>query len=170
MDISVRRVLTREGEALKIVRLAALRESPDAFGPTWEAESQRPPHFWEGWATSASTGDAGATFFAMLGVDVVGMVGGYRPDLRNEVEVFGMWTAPTVRRNGAGSQLLQATMTWAEEGGFGATIGLWVTYGNDAATRLYASAGFRATGERRALPSNPEREVVRLVRGTEARS
>jgi ribosomal protein S18 acetylase RimI-like enzyme len=33
-------------------------------------------------------------------------------------------------------------------------VALWVAEGNDAASALYRSAGFVATGERQPLPSN----------------
>jgi RimJ/RimL family protein N-acetyltransferase len=153
-----------EVDQLRTVRLAALRESPDAFGPTYEVESQRSRAFWEEWAAAASAGDAGATFFAEAGPDVVGIVGAYRPGVRGDVEIFGMWIAARVRGAGAGRQLLEACLSWADECSPRGAIGLWVTEGNEAATRLYSSVGFDSTGKRRPLPSNHALDVVQMVR------
>jgi ribosomal protein S18 acetylase RimI-like enzyme len=160
----VRRMRAMEGDRLRRVRLAALRESPEAFAPTYDAERQRPQSFWDEWASAASAGDSGATFFALADHTVIGMVGAYRPGGRGVAEIFAMWASPAVRGAGVGRRLLRAAVSWAETSDPSAAIGLWVTQGNEAAVRLYSSEGFEATGQHKTLPSNHELEVVRMAR------
>src|SRR4051794_6540538 len=118
----VRRMRASEGDQLRRIRLAAVRESPDAFAPTYDVEMQRPRSFWDEWAVAASAGDAGATFFALADHKVVGMVGAYRPGGRRDAAIFAMWAAPTVRGTGVGRRLLGAAVSWAEASEPGAAI------------------------------------------------
>lgn len=41
-------------------------------------------------------------------------------------------------------------------------VELWVTRGNDAAVRLYETAGFRLTGGHQPLPSDPCKDELRM--------
>jgi hypothetical protein len=58
---------------------------------------------------------------------------------------------------------LDAVVAWAA-GTNATTVSLWVTCGNTAAERLYASTGFVASGETRPLPSDPSKEEARMER------
>lgn len=149
---------------LKAVRLAALAESPSAFGSTHAAEAAMTDDAWAARAADGASGSERATFFALDGDEVVGLVGGFLEG-PGEMHLVSMWTAPTARRRGVGRRLVAAVLEWAEESG-AETVGLWVTRGNDAAELLYASMGFVRNGEHQPLPSDPCKDEVRMIRAT----
>ena len=65
-----------------------------------------------------------------------------------------MWVHPDHRGTGVASALVDAVTTWATEDG-ATRLTLWVARTNDPAVSLYRRHGFTATGESKALPSNP---------------
>lgn len=162
MPLTIRRVRSDEGDALSAIRLAALKESPSAFGSTYEVEAERTA---DEWAASARSGAAGlhrVTFFALVNDRIVGLVGGFRPQADGfAVDLVSMWTAPDMRRVGVGRALVGAVLEWARAMS-ATTVGLWVTDGNAAAHRLYESIGFRVTGESRPRPSDPSKGEFRM--------
>jgi len=89
-------------------------------------------------------------------------VGGLRstdgPDL---VDLVSMWCAPDVRRSGVARALVGAVVDWAHSSGTH-VVGLWVTRGNEPATRLYERLGFVANGNHQPLPSDPCKDEVRM--------
>lgn len=164
MPVVVRRIDVGEGELLKHVRLAALRDSPSAFGSTYDAEVHRSDAEWARRARLGASGTDRVTFFAIDGARVVGLAGGYRDDeVRTEVELVSMWTSPVARRGGVGRGLVKSVLEWAGATGAG-LVGLWVTRGNEPAQLLYKSTGFEATGEYQPLPSDPCKDELRMVR------
>src|SRR5213075_3335252 len=127
---------------LKRVRLAALLDTPSAFGSTHADEAGRSDGEWQERAVAGADGRDRVTFFA---VDddgtVLGLAGGYRPDGDlGAVELVSMWTAPDARRRGVGSALVRAVLDWADERVD--AVSLWVTRGNDPAHSLYERMGF----------------------------
>jgi RimJ/RimL family protein N-acetyltransferase len=164
----VRRITADEGAELERVRLAALADSPFAFGSTFAAESDRPAAEWDLRARLGASGRDRSTFFARRNGEIVGLAGGHRePDLPDEVNLVSMWTAPTARRGRVGSELVRAVLTWAAETG-ASRVTLWVTEGNEPARALYERLGFEPTGERQPLPSDPTLDEHRMVRVLDA--
>jgi GNAT superfamily N-acetyltransferase len=161
--IVVRRIRPGEAEALRLVRLAALTESPSAFGSTYAGESSLTIEEWTDRARAGSGGSDRATFFAVAGEDIVGLVGGYRPEPASAVvELVSMWTHPTVRRTGVGRLLVNAVVDWARACG-AREVQLWVTRGNTAAEILYRAVGFAETGDYQPLPSDPCQDETRMT-------
>jgi len=164
VDVMIRRVQAGDGQVLKTVRLAALKESPCAFGSTHTAEANLSDADWAARALLGATGSASGTFLAVGGQSVVGIVGGYRPDPAGSlVELISMWVVPAQRRTGVAAKLLQAVIGWASEHN-ATSVELWVTRNNEAAVKLYEASGFRPTGEHRPLPSDPRRNELRMRR------
>ena len=164
VDLVVQRIQPDEGDVLRALRLAALTDAPTAFASTLASETDRPPEAWAARARSTSAGDDAATFLARLDGRVVGLAGGVREPLRAPTaELVSMWTAPDARGAGVARALVDAVLRWAEEAGI-ATVGLWVTRGNDAALALYRAAGFVTTGDHQPSPTDPCRDEVRMVR------
>jgi ribosomal protein S18 acetylase RimI-like enzyme len=64
-----------------------------------------------------------------------------------------MWTAPTYRRLGAGSLLVEGVMGWARRRG-AETLRLMVTSGNEPAIGFYLRLGFQRTGRRQPYPND----------------
>jgi GNAT superfamily N-acetyltransferase len=172
--VSVRQVRADEWREYRAIRLAALAESPDAFGSTLAAEQMLPDHRWQE-RTAGGPGAERVLFVAIddSGVDAsavenagrwIGLAGSYTPgDPPADTELISMWVDPIARKSGAGAALVEAVIGWATAKGF-ATLGLWVTEGNVAAQRLYERCGFVDNGERQPLPSNPTLQEVRMLR------
>jgi GNAT superfamily N-acetyltransferase len=141
MAAVVRQIRHSEVETLKRVRLAALADSPSAFGSTFEAEAERPDDFWEERARQGADAVDRITFFAFLNDEAVGLVGGLLLPEAAVVELVSMWIAPTARRSGVARSLAVAVVQWARLVSANA-VELWVTVGNVPARRLYESIGF----------------------------
>ena len=164
VDVTVRRVRAGEGPVLRAVRLAALEESPSAFGSTHAAEVDQPDDHWADRALLGATGGRSVTYFAVVNQSVVGIVGGHRHDpAASSIELVSMWVAPAQRRAGIAAKLVEAVVGWATENN-ATSVELWVTRGNEAAARLYDAAGFQATGEHQPLPSDPCKDELRMRR------
>jgi len=161
--VVARRVTPADTVRLKRVRLAALQESPSAFGSTYAAESGRPTDEWAERARAGSEGTARTTYFAERDGEVVGLVGAYRDSpSASRVELVSMWVAPSARRGGVGLVLVQAVTEWARTTG-AREVGLWVTEGNAAAEALYLSAGFVHTRATKPLPWDPTQQELELT-------
>ncbi len=164
VDVTVRRVRADEGPVLKAIRLAALLESPSAFGSTHAAEVDQPDDHWASRASLGAAGRNSAIYLAIVDQSVVGIVGGYRPDpAGSSIELVSMWVSPAQRRAGIAAKLVEAVVGWASETN-ATSVDLWVTRGNDAAVRLYEAAGFRETDEHQPLPSDPCKDEQRMRR------
>ena len=164
VHIEIRRIEPADATALRSLRLAALADSPLAFGSTYADEAQRSDAEWSARATAASAGDERVMFLALLDDDIVGLAGGYRNERDpTVVELVSMWTAPDARGLGIGRLLVRAVVGWAVASG-SRSVGLWVTRGNAPAHRLYESTGFVESGEYRPLPSDPCAEEIRMHR------
>lgn len=162
--IEIRRIAVADAAALRQVRLAALADAPSAFGSTYARDAAFPSEEWTARAAASSEGRLRSTFLAVRGDEPVGIVGGYRESVDAEVvELVSMWTAPDVRRCGLGRRLVATVVDWARETG-AASVGLWVTRGNEPAEGLYAAMGFVRTGAYQPLPSDPCKDEIRMER------
>lgn len=157
--ITVRRIRSDDVERYRSIRLAALLDSPSAFARTHAEEAVQSDEEWEFRTKRGAEGEQSATFFAEFDGEIVGLVGGYRPE-PGLVELVSMWVAPRGRRNGTGVSLVDAVVEWAG----GDPVELWVTRGNDPAIALYERCGFRPTDEVQPLPSDPCKDELRMRR------
>ena len=139
-SLRLRRLDADDWEAFAALRLAALAESPDAFGSTladWrDASEQR----WRSRVASAPL-----NLLASLDGSDVGMLSGIE-EVPGTVEAISVWVSPRARGQGVGDALLEALLTWAA-GRHAQRVVLTVTEHNAAAQRLYVRMGFVATGE-----------------------
>lgn len=158
--VAVSRAAAEEWRTAKDVRLRALAADPHAFGSTVAREQGFDDDVWR------TRTAAGRTFLARSGDQVVGVVSFHvESDRVHERHLVSMWVAPEVRGAGTGALLVQAAREAAAVEGARA-LTLFVADGNDRARRFYERLGFRATGERQTLPSDPclgeERYVLTL--------
>lgn len=158
----MRRIRPDERETLKQLRLAALKDSPDAYGRTYEEESAHPEAMWDERTTSGASSAERATFFAELDGEPIGMAG-YGRDGDGAGALYAMWVRPDARRSGAARALVHAVLEWASRDG-AHTVTLSVTEGNEPAFRLYESCGFTDSGLRESLRDGSSLSVIVMER------
>lgn len=146
--VLVRATTITDWQALREIRLQALRDAPYAFASTHAREAAFADDEWHRRATRDGS------FLAFLPeVSPAGLGGGYlaAPDT---AELIGMYVRPQARGRGVGEAIIEAVAGWAIQQG-AAAVHLWVTETNKLARMLYERCGFTVTGERQPLPSNP---------------
>jgi GNAT superfamily N-acetyltransferase len=158
----LRRLERHEVNLHRDLRLRALGEAPDSFGETFADIAARPPSYWEDLTRSVTEPGRHVMFLAYEGVDVLGSTYGLRERDRGEVgRVGGMWVDPAWRRHGVGRALLQQVFDWARQHGL-SRLRLWAPAHSPAALSLYGQAGFRETGKRQPLPTDPTLQIVEM--------
>ena len=122
------------------IRLAALRESPEAFGSTYARERDFGEDQWR----SRLEDPSAVSVLASAAERSVGMAAGFQ-DLPGFLHVVAMWVAPTWRGRGVSHALLAQIESWADARG--RRLHLDVSITNLAARHSYERFGFVATGE-----------------------
>ncbi|AMG87350.1 GNAT family N-acetyltransferase [Bordetella parapertussis] len=147
MNLSTIRPLTPEDAAeFQRVRLAALREAPEAFGSSYEEESVDTIAQWrarlaprEGYVLLGAFVDG-----ALAGVG--GVARGHTMKQRHKAEIWGIYVVPAQRRGGLARQLTEALLARAARMTGVRHVLLSVGADNGAAHALYASLGFAEYG------------------------
>jgi RimJ/RimL family protein N-acetyltransferase len=140
---AIRALGAEDGEAFRALRLEALRDSPTAFGASYDDEVRLAPG---DFARRIQPTEASWVLGAFDGNGrLVGCIGWYRDrgaKVAHKSHVWGMYVTPLDRRNGVARDLLAELMTRVR-GTEGVTrVELFVASGNERAAKLYAQAGF----------------------------
>jgi GNAT superfamily N-acetyltransferase len=146
--LRVVRATEHEWAAVRDVRLAALADSPAAFGSTLSEEQQLDESRWRRWAASR------AVFLVAGAHRPCGIAAFVAGDAEATRKVVSVWVDPARRGQGAGGRLLDAVARAARDDG-AARLHLWCTHGNTSARRLYERSGYIATGRTRTHPGDP---------------
>ena len=142
--INIRSLAADEGLLFKELRLGALRESPDAFSPTYEDTSRHHDDYWHNAARSIANSSTVEILIAECDDAAVGLVSG-QVDKKGVGHIGAMWASPDVRGRGVGKQLLLGVVEFLKQQGC-QIIELTVTETNDAALNMYRGIGFELTG------------------------
>jgi GNAT superfamily N-acetyltransferase len=145
------------------VRLRSLEDAPSAFTSTFERESAFDEETWRDRASTCRW------FVARDDTELIGIAGGidgWSGDPAKR-ELVGMWVAPSHRRRGAASGLLDRVAEWARSEG-ASTLNLSVRRGNDGASAAYLIMGMRPSGETRPAWNDPDEtiEIMELDLGS----
>jgi GNAT superfamily N-acetyltransferase len=133
-DPVIRVVTPDDWREWRDLRLAALRDAPQAFSATLADWETAPEERWQQRLHGTHN------LIADLGGTPAGMVTGFpRGDT---VELGTMWVAPHARGRGAGDALVRAVLAWAGS----RRVTLRVGEGNTFAAALYRRHGFTGTG------------------------
>lgn len=142
----IRPFLPTEWQLYRALRLAALRDAPDAFGSTLAREEAFPE---AEWITRLAKASASALDRPLVAEDDGRAVGlcWVRIDANDTTTaaLYQVWVHPDARRKGIGQGLLEAAMRWAQDAG-ARTMMLTVAVGRDSAVQLYRRAGFLEVG------------------------
>lgn len=159
----IREAGTGDWQAMRDVRLAALRDAPQAFASTYEREAA----FTEAdWQRRIAQGGSFLAYAPELGTAPAGIAGGFETG-PGTIELVSMWVTPRARGHGIGQALVEAVAGWARARS-ASRLHLWVTENNRHARLLYDRCGFRPTAERQPLPSDPEVTEIGMVRPVES--
>ena len=162
--MAVRRVRADEWKELRAIRVRALEESPDSFGSTALEALRQDDGDWRAWAEAGASSPMTAIFVAEDAGTLVGLCGSFlHADSPRIAQIVAMWVEPDRRGRRLGDELLDAAAAWSASRGAHELV-LDVTETNPAARRLYSRAGFRETGIRAPLRSNPALLTVEMRR------
>ena len=148
----IRRISPGEGRLYRSLRLAALKNAPEAFQTTYEEALAKGDEQWAAPADGAASGRDRASFIALADNEPVGLASVYRlgnalaaTGSRAEAELLQVWLAPGLRGSGLSRDLVMACIRWSAEVGVRRLVAE-VMVGNDRAKRFYLGLGFRASG------------------------
>lgn len=146
-QIQVRRLTTADAGLYRSIRLEALKQTPEAFGSTFESESAQPLTWF------ADRLRRSAVFGAFRGAELLGVAGFFAQMGQKEAHkgvLWGMYVRAAARGVGVGRGLIETVVEYARP--CVELIQLTVVSNNEQARRLYASLGFVAYGiEKNAL-------------------
>jgi ribosomal protein S18 acetylase RimI-like enzyme len=147
----------------KTVRLRALKDTPSAFGRTHAEESQFSDAEWRKRITMWNSGTHSVCYIARDGHTPCGIIACYLDDHHPpRPNVASMWVAPSHRRSGLGTRLLNHVQRWALDLA-NPQLRLMVTSGNAAAIRFYQRYGFVLTGTIEPYPPNPKLHQCEMI-------
>lgn len=139
--MGLRRAVIGDESTLRMLRLQALSDAPDAFGSTYERELARTKSDWQRWMSP------GVTFILDELHGPRGIVAGqHDANDPSVVHLMAMWLHPEDRGSGAADNLVAAILAWAQSEG-ATTVRLDVMQANTHARRFYERNGFRPTGQ-----------------------
>lgn len=136
-----------EWKRLRSIRLRCLRDTPDAFGMTFEEESKFDSALWR----SRLEAEDSATFIATQTEgnqhsEDVGLITGAAIRGGDQAcGLYSMWVSLEYRRSGLALRLIDSVVSWARSGHYQRIL-LDVGDDNQPAIRLYERCGFQPTG------------------------
>jgi ribosomal protein S18 acetylase RimI-like enzyme len=128
------------------IRLRGLRESPTAFGSSYEEEVKRPIKMF---VARLEQADGKWAFGAFENNRIVGVITLIREEgkkERHKASIFGMYVEPKMRRKGIARKLLRRAIKTARRVHGIKQLRLSVVETSRPALRLYESEGFKVYG------------------------
>lgn len=146
MDIKIEVLQEKDWERYKAIRLASLRDSPDAFVTTLAQSESWPQETWQRSITSTMT------HIASINEEDVGVARlTSNEDQPESSWLISMWVNPELRGCKAADRLVEAIILTARSRGF-KKLALEVVDTNIAAIKLYKRHGFIENGITGNLP------------------
>ncbi|KAA0980544.1 GNAT family N-acetyltransferase [Pseudomonas sp. ANT_H12B] len=143
---------------MKKIRLAALLDTPTAFGVSYQTVANYSDEQWKERASSAT----GPEFWLAIKEDKpVGMIGG-GVSQANRYNLIGMWVEPEARGSGVATRLVEAVKARATARGHDRVF-LDVSPDNARASNFYLNQGFSFIDEWEPLASHPHITVQTML-------
>jgi RimJ/RimL family protein N-acetyltransferase len=141
-DIYLRQLTPGDAALYRSIRLEGLKQSPEAFGSTFDAEFTKPlAWFFDRLSSSVVFGAIGDA--KILDAKILGVAGFAVRNGEKEAHkglLWGMYVRPDARGAGVARRLVEAVIAYARARV--ELIQLSVVVGNEPARRLYARLGF----------------------------
>ena len=158
MAITLRAISAEDKDLYRETRLRALQDTPSAFGSTYAREAAFTDAEWQQRTANLASGRAVGYLALDLGIDVdlaCGLIAALpSEEIPNCFTVVSMWVAPTHRRLGVGTLLIDRIKKWAESRN-AHELRLMVTGNNPSAMDFYLRNGFHPTGHTGPYPNDP---------------
>lgn len=156
--MEIRLTQATDWRLLKQVRLAALLDTPTAFGVSYQTAADYTDEQWKDRASSA----AGTEFWLAIEHDKpLGMIGG-GVSQTNRYNLIGMWVEPAARGSGLATRLVEAVKSRATGKGHDRVF-LDVSPDNARAANFYLKQGFSFMDEWEQLVSHPHIRVQTML-------
>jgi GNAT superfamily N-acetyltransferase len=139
-EIEIRPLEPNDWEIYRAVRLAALQQSPECFGRSYQQEKDGTETRWRVFVQERTR------FAAMVEGKPVGTISVGPATWTGAAAITSAWVDPTHRCRGIGKRLVAAALGWVRRNGL-YQVFLRVNQGCDAAERLYCRHGFKRTGD-----------------------
>ncbi|MGM0924430.1 MAG: N-acetyltransferase family protein [Bacillota bacterium] len=143
-----------DADAYRKIRLEGLKNSPEAFGSSYEEEQLDPIDLYK----SRLESDTAYTFGAFEKEELAGvvtLVKETKVKLKHKASIFAMYVSPDYRGRGIGKKLMAEVVIKAQEFDDTEQLQLSVVSTNQSAKQLYTSFGFTVYGhETRALKAD----------------
>ena len=136
------------------IRLAALLDTPTAFGVSYETAMTNSD---EQWKQRASSETQPKFWLAFVDDKAIGMIGA-GVDQTNRFNLIAMWVEPESRGLGFAECLVNAVKSDSINRGF-KEVFLDVSPDNSRAAQFYRKHGFVFIGEEKSLASHPDIQV-----------
>jgi GNAT superfamily N-acetyltransferase len=167
MHFEIRSLGASDAAAYQAVRLRGLRESPEAFGSTYDEEIASSLDTVVARIELTSVPNGRVVLGAYADDALVGIAGCYQESkakLRHKAVIWGMYVAPEARGHGVGRRLLERAITEARTWPDVDRVTITVVERVRAARDLYLSAGFEVFGrEPDALRQNGVSDVMEYL-------
>ena len=149
---------------LKLVRLRALTEDPEAFGATLAQASARTDAEWQDNARRFTLLPPATSFLACSDGTPCGMANCFVIEANpRTAEMTAFWVAPVQRGQGVGEALVAAIIGWAKSQGV-TTLQAWVVEDNARALSFYKKLGFQETEKRQPHTPDPAKQIKLLTK------
>ncbi|KPN92942.1 GCN5 family acetyltransferase [Pseudomonas nunensis] len=139
---------------MKQIRLAALLDTPTAFGVSYQTAAHYTD---EQWKERASSGSGTQFWLTFEDNKPLGMIGA-AVSQTNRYNLIGMWVEPTARGSSVANQLVEAVKSSAMVKGYDRVF-LDVSPDNARAANFYLRQGFTFMDEWEPLESHPHISV-----------
>jgi len=130
--MKIRRIRADEALALRALRLAALADSPMAYGSTFAREDAYPEAVWHERAAAGAAGSNAVTIVAEHEGRLIAMATGLAADPEtqdgSQPMMVGVFVERTSRRQAVGVALIETIVGWARARG-SSRLTVWITDG-----------------------------------------
>ena len=155
--MEIRPTNTEDWMLLKQVRLAALLDTPTAFGVSYQTAAAYTDEQWKVRASSAGT----EFWLAFERDQLIGMIGA-AVNSAHRFNLIGMWVEPAARGSGVAIQLVDVVKSRATEKGFNRVF-LDVSPESARASSFNLKQGFAFMNEWEPLESHPDITVETML-------